>query len=86
MATMEQVYKSPLGKLTKFFEASRNRWKDRHHEVKAELKLAQNQVRAVEKSREMWRTRAEDFDRRIRELEAELAEAKIRSGVAAGGR
>lgn len=79
---MEQAYKSPLPKLLKFFETSRDGWKEKHHAVKAALKQARNQVRAVEKSREVWRSQAEDAKRRIRELEAELAETKRQSAAA----
>jgi chromosome segregation ATPase len=82
MAAMEQAYKSPVTKLLRFFEASRDQWKKKHHELKAELKLAHNQVRAVEKSREIWRERAEDSAQRVRQLEAELAEIKTRSWAA----
>jgi hypothetical protein len=82
MAAMEQAHKSPLAKLTKFFEASRDNWKEKHHQVKLELKLVHNQARAVEKSREKWRSRAEESDQRVRELEAELAELKIQSAAA----
>lgn len=84
MAAMEQAYKSPVTKLLRFFETSRDQWKTKHHELKAELKLAYNQVRAVEKSREMWRERAEESAERVRQLEAELAETKTQSWAAAG--
>ncbi len=83
MAVMEQAYKSPVMKLVRFFQTSRDQWKEKHHEVKAELKLAHNQVRAVEKSREMWRERAEESAQRVRQLEAELAETKRQSRAAA---
>lgn len=39
-------------------------------------KLLANPVRAVEKSREHWRTVADERQRRIAELEAEVAEQK----------
>lgn len=83
MAAMEQVYKSPVTKLLRFFETSRDQWKEKHHQLKADLKLAHNQVRAVEKSREMWRQRAEESAQRVGQLEAELAEVKIQSWAAA---
>jgi chromosome segregation ATPase len=83
MAAMEQAYKSPVTKLLRFFETSRDQWKRKHHDLKAELKLAHNQVRAVEKSREMWRERAEESTQRVRQLEAELAEIKRQSWAAA---
>lgn len=71
-----KVFKSPLPKLVKFFESSRDDWKEKHHQLKRQLKLEQNQVRAVEKSRESWRTRAEVAEQRVRELEAALCETK----------
>lgn len=76
MAAMELAYKSPVTKLLRFFEASRDQWKTKHHGLKAELKLAYNQVRAVEKSREMWRERAEESAQRVQQLEAQLDRAK----------
>jgi chromosome segregation ATPase len=82
MAAMEQAYKSPVTKLLRFFESSRDQWKKKHHDLKAELKLAHNQVRAVEKSREMWRERAEESAQRVRQLEAELVGIKTQSWAA----
>lgn len=79
MAAMEQAYKSPLNKLMKFFESSRDKWKEKHHEAQAQLKLARNQVRAVEKSRDTWRTRAEQSEERVQQLQAELTELKSQS-------
>ena len=78
-----RVFKSPVAKLLKFFESSRDGWKDRHHEVRRQLKKEQNQVRAVEKSREAWRTRAESAEQRVRELEAALDETKRQSAAPA---
>jgi len=60
MQTRRKVYTSPTRKLMTFFESSRDQWKTKHHEVKKQLKLAQNQVRAVEKSRAKWRQDAEN--------------------------
>ena len=80
-----KVFKSPVVKLLKFFESSRDGWKERHHEVKRQLKKEQNQVRAVEKSREAWRTRAESAERRVRDLEAALSETKRQSEAAPAG-
>ena len=59
MQSQEMEYVSPLRKLVRFFESSRDKWKAKHHEVKKQLKLAQNQIRAVEKSRAKWRQDAE---------------------------
>jgi hypothetical protein len=74
--TNAQDYKSPLRKLTEFFRKSRDGWKEKHHEAKAECKKLSNQVRAVEKSRQQWRERAEAQARRAAELERELEALK----------
>jgi hypothetical protein len=59
-------YKSPVRKLMRFFEKSRNQWKAKHHQIKRTLKRLQNQVRVLEKRVERWMNRVE-------ELEAEVA-------------
>ena len=69
-------YTSPRKKLLQFFVRSRDRWRAKCLEAKARCKLRGNQVRAVERSREQWRTLAEQREQRIAELEQELAEPK----------
>jgi chromosome segregation ATPase len=71
---------SPPRKLLPFFKKSRDDWKDKHHEVKDECKLLSNQVRAVEKSREKWRGRAEVAEQRVKELEREIEQLKFHHG------
>lgn len=66
------VYSSPLRKLVKFFERSRDGWKRKYLNAKYEAKLANNQARAVERSRDQWKQRCREGQRRIAELEAEL--------------
>ena len=73
-------YRSPLPKLVRFFEGSRDNWKRKCREAKQQLKRMSNQVRAVEKSREQWRSRAEQSQRQLQQLQAELAELKRASG------
>lgn len=74
--SMERGYRSPIRKLSRFFEKSRDQWKAKHHAVKAELKREQNQRRAVEKSRCAWRAKAEAAEQRARELEVELRQVQ----------
>jgi len=74
--TMEREYRSPVRKLLPLFKNSRDQWKAKHHAVKEELKLEQNQRRAVEKSRVAWRAKAEAAEQRARELEVELQQAQ----------
>lgn len=69
-------WKSPLRKLALFFERSRDGWKAKYAELKRERKLMENQVRAVEKSRAMWMTRAQTAEQRVTALEQDLAASK----------
>ena len=76
MGTTEHELKSPVRKLMVFFQKSRDQWKAKHHELKTQLKLEQNQVRAVEKSRENWRQRAVLAEREQARLAQEIASLK----------
>ena len=67
-------YLSPLKKLVTFFRNSRDQWKAKHHEVKT----LQNQTRAVQRSRQTWRTRAVSVERQAKELQREIEELKCR--------
>ena len=80
MHTQEMEYASPLRKLVRFFESSRDKWKAKHHEVKKQLKLSQNQIRAVEKSRARWRQDAENARGQADGLRTELEALKNISG------
>ncbi len=74
--TDTKVFTSPVSKLLPFFRRSRDRWKQKHRQRKAQCKQLSNQVRAVEKSRQRWRQLAEQQEQRIRQLEQELGEQK----------
>lgn len=69
-------WKSPLRKLVRFFQRSRNRWKAKYAAKKQECKRWGNQVRAVEKSRAKWRQDAEQLRQQVRELQQELEQYK----------
>lgn len=69
-------FKSPLRKLIRFFQRSRDGWKRKYQDSKRENKKLSNQVRAVEKSRAHWRELARQARRRSQEIERELAELK----------
>lgn len=62
-------YKSPQRKLLRFFEKSRNQWKDKCKKTKSKVKRLQNRVRFLEKSKNR-------FKMRVKELEDELARMK----------
>jgi len=74
-------YKSRPGALAWFFRKSRDRWKEKHQELKAILKRYKNRVADVTKSREQWRLKAEIADKRVAALEAENVELRTRLSV-----
>ena len=72
----EQAWKSPLRKLVRFFQHSRDRWKGKYVAVKEQYKLMGNQMRAVEKSRAKWKQHAQQAQQQLGELQRELEELK----------
>ena len=62
-------YTSPRRKLVKFFEKSRNKWKDKCQQAKYQIKLLRNKIRYLEKSKSLSKNR-------VQELEAELEQMK----------
>lgn len=74
--TDAREYKSPVLKLTRFFERSRDNWKSKHRVAKQQCKKLENQVRAVEKSRAHWKEQAKQQTRLVRDLERQLEKLK----------
>ena len=62
-------YKSPKRKLIRFFEKSRNKWKEKCRQTKYQIKLLRNRIRYLEKSKTISKNR-------VKELEAELEQMK----------
>ena len=67
------AYQSPPHKIIAFLKNSRDKLREKYREQREKLRVAENQIRAVTKSREDWRTRAEA-------AEAELKHSKKSSG------
>lgn len=78
MESVERIKqrKSPLRKLVRFFESSRDNWKAKYSELIRRCKLLDNRVRAVEKSREHWRQIAEQAQQEARRLREDLESCK----------
>ncbi len=51
-------YKSPVRKLLRFFERSRDGWKRQCKEAKVTVKRLTNRVQSLEKSRDKWKEQA----------------------------
>ena len=68
----DREFVSPARKLVRFFMGSRDKWKDKCQAARVENKRLKNQTRAVERSRDVWRKRAQEQSRRVAELKREL--------------
>lgn len=70
------MFKSPVGKLVKFFQRSRDGWKAKCQAAKLQCKRRATQIRAVERSRQRWRDKAQAAQREVRQLQRELQALK----------
>jgi septal ring factor EnvC (AmiA/AmiB activator) len=75
-------YKSRPGALIWFFRKSRDSWRRKYLDLKATEKGYKNRIVDLTKSRERWRTEAEQASRRLAASEAENAELRARIAAA----
>ena len=75
-ATKDKVYRSPVRKLARFFEKSRDQWKAKYREAKATIKRLKNRVRFLEESRERWKNRVQELEAQVKQEEAKEREQK----------
>ena len=68
MAKLIDQYKSPSHKILALLHKGREKLRLKYRTVREELRGAQNQVRAVELSRVMWRVRAEAAEEELQLL------------------
>lgn len=61
----QKTYKSPLRKLVRFFERSRDQWKAKCMEAKATAKGLKHRVRYLEESKEEWKTKAKQLEQEL---------------------
>ena len=54
----EKTYKTPLKKLVKFFEQSRDSWKEKYFEKKIDLKRVTNRIYDLKNRKDYWKARA----------------------------
>lgn len=65
-------YKSPPHKIIAFLKEGRDQLREKYRLLREKLRVAENQVRAVTKSREAWRARAEIAEAELKELKKKL--------------
>ncbi len=68
-------YRSPSHKIVAMLKKGRDDLRVKYRELMNQKRVAENQVRAVEKSRAMWRERAETAEAELRELKKSLPRA-----------
>ena len=76
-------HKSPKRILVRLFHQSRDRWKRKYQELKADLKRAQVKVYDLKQSQQHWKDKAhqrlreqEELQEQLRELEGQLTQAR----------
>ena len=61
-------YKSPTHKIISFLKEGRDQLREKYRLLREKFRVAENQIRAVTKSRQMWRARAETAEAELLEL------------------
>ena len=80
-ATKDKVYKSPVRKLARFFEKSRDQWKAKCRKAKMTIKQLKSRVRFLEESRERWKNRAQELKDQVKQKDVKERELKERLKV-----
>lgn len=73
----EKTYKSPLKKLVRFFEQSRDNWKEKYFEKKIELKRATNRIYDLENRKNEWKERAIKAEKQLNEIDENPTKKKF---------
>ena len=67
----EKSYKSPIRKLVRFFETSRDQWKAKCLEAKATAKGLKHRIRYLEQSKAEWKTKAKELEQELARMTAQ---------------
>lgn len=73
----DKTYKSPLRKLTRFFEQSRDGWKEKHGNVKTQNKFLQNRVLYLNNSKDQWKQEALQLRKEVSLLRSEASKTGV---------
>ena len=71
-----KTYKSPIRKLVRFFEKSRDQWKAKCLEAKATAKGLQHRIRYLEQSKVEWKTKAKELEKELARMKAQQNRAQ----------
>ena len=72
MSEIRQTFSTPVRILLPKLLKSRDDWKAKSHQRKAQLKSAKIKIRDLSVSRDMWRDRTEQLQERLERAEHEL--------------
>jgi len=67
-------FKTPPRKLLSKLLTSRDKLRNKYQAVREQLRVAQNQVRAVENSRQLWKDRAISAEKEVDAIKKIIAE------------
>ena len=73
----EKKYKSPLKKLVKFFEQSRDKWKEKYLKKTKELKRVSNRIYDLENRKDEWKKRALNAEEKLKSLNIEAKKKRV---------
>jgi chromosome segregation ATPase len=73
---MEEVFKSPIKKLNKFFKQSRDKWKKRAKKAIKEVRQNKKRIEFLETSKNSLKDKVRELKERNRVLENELEDNK----------
>lgn len=73
---MEKAYKGSPARLARYFEQSRDQWRQRSAQRQAEKRVLTYQVRDLRQSVSNWKARAQLAEASLKAAEAEVGELK----------
>ncbi len=71
-----KTYKSPIRKLVRFFEKSRDQWKAKCLEAKATAKGLKHRIGYLEQSKMEWKTKAKELEKELARMKAQQDRAQ----------
>lgn len=71
-----KTYKSPIRKLVRFFEKSRDQWKAKCLEAKATAKGLKHRIGYLEQSKMEWKTKAKELEKELVRMKAQRNRAQ----------
>ena len=65
---VENKYKSPMSKLVRFFEGSRNGWKEKAKDAKYQIKLLRKRVKYLEQHKRKFKELSNNLEHQVQQM------------------